>query len=154
MSLIEKKLKELNIQIPTPPSPVGNYLAFRISGNKIYISGQLPIDKNGIMIKGKIGNELTEEDGKKAALLCILNSIGHLKNAIKDLDKVKSCIKINGYINSENNFENHPSLLNSASDLLVKIFGEKGKHARAVVGVSSLPLNATVEIETIFEIEL
>ena len=154
MSLIEKKLKELNIQIPTPPSPVGNYLAFRISGNKIYISGQLPIDKNGIMIKGKIGNELTEEDGKKAALLCMLNSIGHLKNAIKDLNKVKSCIKINGYINSENNFENHPSLLNSASDLLVKIFGEKGKHARAVVGVSSLPLNATVEIETIFEIEL
>jgi enamine deaminase RidA (YjgF/YER057c/UK114 family) len=153
MSLIEKKLKELNIQIPTAPSPVGNYLAFRISGNKIYISGQLPIDKNGIMIKGKIGNELTEEDGKKAALLCMLNSIGHLKNAIKDLDKVKSCIKINGYINSENNFENHPSLLNSASDLLVKIFGEKGKHARAVVGVSSLPLNAAVEIETIFEIE-
>jgi enamine deaminase RidA (YjgF/YER057c/UK114 family) len=153
MSLIEKKLKELNIQIPTAPSPVGNYLAFRISGNKIYISGQLPIDKNGIMIKGKIGNELTEEDGKKAALLCMLNSIGHLKNAIKDLDKVKSCIKINGYINSENNFENHPTLLNSASDLLVKIFGEKGKHARAVVGVSSLPLNAAVEIETIFEIE-
>jgi len=153
MSLIEKKLKELNIQIPTAPSPVGNYLAFRISGNKIYISGQLPIDKNGIMIKGKIGNELTEEDGGKAALLCMLNSIGHLKNAIKDLDKVKSCIKINGYINSENNFENHPSLLNSASDLLVKIFGEKGKHARAVVGVSSLPLNAAVEIETIFEIE-
>jgi enamine deaminase RidA (YjgF/YER057c/UK114 family) len=105
------------------------------------------------MIKGKIGNELTEEDGKKAALLCMLNSIGHLKNAIKDLDKVKSCIKINGYINSENNFENHPTLLNSASDLLVKIFGEKGKHARAVVGVSSLPLNAAVEIETIFEIE-
>ena len=153
MSLIEKKLKELNIQIPTAPSPVGNYLAFRISGNKIYISGQLPIDKNGIMIKGKIGNELTEEDGKKAALLCMFNSIGHLKNAIKDLDKVKSCIKINGYINSENNFENHPTLLNSASDLLVKIFGEKGKHARAVVGVSSLPLNAAVEIETIFEIE-
>jgi len=153
MSLIEKKLKELNIQIPTAPSPVGNYLAFRISGNKIYISGQLPIDKNGIMIKGKIGNELTEEDGEKAALLCMFNSIGHLKNAIKDLDKVKSCIKINGYINSENNFENHPSLLNSASDLLVKIFGEKGKHARAVVGVSSLPLNAAVEIETIFEIE-
>ena len=153
MSLIEKKLKELNIQIPTAPSPVGNYLAFRISGNKIYISGQLPIDKNGIMIKGKIGNELTEEDGKKAALLCMLNSIGHLKNAVQDLDKVKSCIKINGYINSENNFENHPSLLNSASDLLVKIFGEKGKHARAVVGVSSLPLNAAVEIETIFEIE-
>ena len=153
MSLIEKKLKELNIQIPTAPSPVGNYLAFRISGNKIYISGQLPIDKNGIMIKGKIGNELTEEDGKKAALLCMLNSIGHLKNAIKDLDKVKSCIKINGYINSENNFENHPSLLNSASDLIVKIFEDKGRHARFAVGVASLPLNTPVEIEGIFEIE-
>ena len=154
MSVIEKKLKELNIEIPIPPSPVGNYLAYKISGNKIYISGQLPINKDGNMIKGKIGNELTEEDGKKAALLCMLNSIGHLKNAVENLDKVKSCIKINGYINSVNNFENHPVLLNSASDLLVKIFGEKGKHARAVVGVSSLPLNAAVEIETIFEIEI
>jgi len=83
-----------------------------------------------------------------------LNSIGHLKNAVENLDKIKSCIKINGYINSVNNFENHPALLNSASDLLVKIFGEKGKHARAVVGVSSLPLNAALEIETIFEIEI
>ena len=153
MSLIEKKLKELNIELPTPPLPVGNYLAYRVSGNKVYVSGQLPIDKDGIMIKGKVGDELTDEDGKKAAYLCILNSIGHLKNAVQNLDKVKSCIKINGYINSGNNFENHPSLLNSASDLLVTVFGEKGKHARAVVGVSSLPLNAAVEIEAIFEIE-
>ena len=144
MSAIEKKLKELNIEIPIPPSPVGNYLAYKISGNKIYISGQFPINKDGNMIKGKIGNELTEEDGKKAALLCMMNSIGHLKNAVENLDKVKSCIKINGYVNSVNNFENHP----------IKIFGEKGKHARAVVGVSSLPLNAAVEIETIFEIEI
>jgi len=153
MSLIEKKLKKLNIELPTPPLPVGNYLAYRVSGNKVYVSGQLPIDKDGIMIKGKVGDELTDEDGKKAAYLCILNSIGHLKNAVQNLDKVKSCIKINGYINSGNNFKNHPSLLNSASDLLVTVFGKKGKHARAVVGVSSLPLNAAVEIEAIFEIE-
>lgn len=142
------------IEIPNPPSPVGNYTAYKIVNNLIYISGQLPIDKNGEMIKGTIGKNLTLEDGQKAARLCILNSIGQLKNAIKDLDKVVQCIKMNGYINCTSEFIDHPKLLNSASDLLVTIFGNKGSHARAVVGVISLPLDAAVEIETIFEIKV
>ena len=142
------------IEIPNPPSPVGNYTAYKIVNNLIYISGQLPIDKNGEMIKGTIGKNLTLEDGQKAARLCILNSIGQLKNAIKDLDKVVQCIKMNGYINCTSEFTDHPKLLNSASDLLVTIFGNKGSHARAVVGVISLPLDAAAEIETIFEIKI
>lgn len=142
------------IEIPNPPSPVGNYTAYKIVNNLIYISGQLPIDKNGEMIKGTIGKNLTLEDGQKAARLCILNSIGQLKNAIKDLDKVVQCIKMNGYINCTSEFIDHPKLLNSASDLLVTIFGNRGSHARAVVGVISLPLDAAVEIETIFEIKV
>ena len=142
------------IEIPNPPSPVGNYTAYKIVNNLIYISGQLPIDKNGEMIKCTIGKNLTLEDGQKAARLCILNSIGQLKNAIKDLDKVVQCIKMNGYINCTSEFTDHPKLLNSASDLLVTIFGNKGSHARAVVGVISLPLDAAVEIETIFEIKV
>ena len=104
------------IEIPNPPSPVGNYTAYKIVNNLIYISGQLPIDKNGEMIKGTIGKNLTLEDGKKAARLCILNSIGQLKNAIKDLDKVIQCVKMNGYINCTSEFIDHPKLLNSASD--------------------------------------
>ena len=141
------------IEIPNPPSPVGNYAAYKITNNLIYISGQLPINKNGEMIKGTIGKDLTLEDGQKAAELCILNNIGQLKNAIKDLDKVVQCVKMNGYINCTSEFIDHPKLLNSASDLLITIFGNRGIHARAVVGTVSLPLNAAVEIETLFEIK-
>ena len=104
------------------------------------------------MIKGKIGKDLNIDDGKQAAKLCILNAIGHLKKHVEDLNKVKKCVKINGFVNCSEDFFEHPALLNTASDLLVQIFGNKGKHARAVVGVPSLPLNAAVEIETIFEV--
>lgn len=141
------------IEIPTPPSPVGNYSAYKIVNNLIYISGQLPINKNGEMIKGTIGKNLTLEDGQKAAELCILNCVGQLKNAVKDLNNVVQCIKINGYVNCTNEFKDQPKLLNAGSDLLVQIFGERGIHARAVVGAISLPLDAAVEIEAIFEIK-
>lgn len=140
------------IEIPNPPSPVGNYTAYKIVNNLIYVSGQLPINKDGNMITGTIGDNLTLEDGQKAAELCILNCVGHLKNAVKNLDNVVQCIKINGYVNCTNKFKDHPKLLNAASDILVQIFGNRGIHARAVVGVTSLPLNAAVEIEAIFEI--
>ena len=149
---IEDNLKKYGITIPNPPSPVGNYVAFNQSGNLIFISGQLPINSKGEMIKGKIGKDLKIEDGMKAAKLCILNSIGHLKKAVGNLDNVKKCVKINGFINCSDNFYDHPKLLNTASDILVNLFGDKGMHSRAVVGVPSLPLNAAVEIETIFEI--
>lgn len=149
---IEENLKKNLLSIPNPPGPVGNYVAYNQTGNLIFISGQLPIDEKGEMIKGKIGRDLNIEQGKQAAKLCILNAIGHLKKHVGDLNKVKKCVKINGYINSTEDFYEHPILLNSASDILVQIFGDKGMHARAVVGVPSLPLNAAVEIETIFEV--
>ena len=149
---IEENLKNNSIIIPNPPAPVGNYVAYNQTGNLIFISGQLPVDEKGQMIKGKIGKDLNIDDGKQAAKLCILNAIGHLKKHVEDLNKVKKCVKINGFINCSEDFFEHPALLNTASDLLVKIFGDKGKHARAVVGVPSLPLNAAVEIETIFEV--
>ena len=149
---IEENLKKNLLSIPNPQVPVGNYVAYNQTGNLIFISGQLPIDEKGEMIKGKIGRDLNIEQGKQAAKLCILNAIGHLKKHVGDLNIVKKCVKINGYINSTEDFYEHPALLNSASDILVQIFGDKGMHARAVVGVPSLPLNAAVEIETIFEV--
>lgn len=149
---VEENLKNNSITIPNPPAPVGNYVAYNQTGNLIFISGQLPVDENSQMIKGKIGRDLNIDDGKQAAKLCILNAIGHLKKHVEDLNKVKKCVKINGFINCSEDFFEHPALLNTASDLLVQIFGDKGKHARAVVGVPSLPLNAAVEIETIFEV--
>lgn len=154
MNNIQKNLEKFNIIIPNPPNPVGNYCAYTISRDKIYISGQLPIKENGDIIKGKIGENLTMDDGKEAAKIAILNSIGHLKKAVSDLNKVKKCLKINGFINCTSDFYEHPALLNVASDIMINIFGDKGVHARAVIGVSSLPLNAVIEIETIFEIKV
>ena len=149
---IEENLKNLNLAIPKAPNPVGNYLAYVKSSNLIFISGQLPINTNGELIKGKIGLDLNSQDGEKATKLAILNVLGQLQNATGDLNLIKKCIKITGYYNCTENFKDHPKLLNIASDLIVGVFEEKGKHARAVVGVSSLPLNAAVELETIFEI--
>ena len=150
---VKKKLEALNLDISFAPKAVGSYAAYKKINNLVYISGQLPINKKGQLIQGKLGDNLNLEEGKEAAKLCILNSIAHLKNAVKDLDRVKKCVKINGYINSTKDFTEHAALLNSASDTLVQIFGEKGKHVRAVVGLESLPLGAAIEIETIFEIE-
>ena len=149
---IEENLRKNQITIPNPPSPVGNYVAYNKSVNLIFISGQLPINEKGEMIKGKIGKDLNIADGIEAAKLCILNSVGHLKKAVGDLNKVKRCVKINGFVSCSDDFYDHPKLLNTASDILVNIFGEKGMHSRAVVGVPSLPLNAAVEIEAVFEI--
>ena len=153
MSEIEHLIKKLGIEIPKPPLPVGNYAAYTKSNSLIYISGQLPLNSEGTLIVGKVGLDLTIEQGKEAARLCILNCIGQLKSAVLNLDTIKKCIKINGYINCTKDFIEHPKLLNAASDIIVKIFGNKGIHARAVIGVESLPLGAAVEIEAIFEID-
>ena len=150
--MILDNLKKLNITIPDAPDPVGAYVAYKYAGKLLYISGQLPINKDGNMIKGKIGNELTEEDGKKAALLCILNSIGHLKNAVENLDKVKSCIKLTGFVNSTEDFTEQPKVINGASDLIASIFSEAGMHTRAAVSANSLPLGVSVEVDAIFEL--
>ncbi len=150
---VEEKIKQLNIEIPKSPKPVGAYVAFRIVNKLVYISGQVSFDQNGNLIKGKVGSELSLEKGQEAAKACAINIISQLKSACDgDLEKVKSCIKINGYVNSTDNFLDQPKVINAASELIVNVFGEKGKHARAAVSVNSLPLGAAVEIESIFEI--
>ncbi len=149
---IEDRLKELNINLPKAPDPVGAYVASKIVKNLIYISGQLPLDSKGNLIKGKIGKEISLEQGKQAAEICALNLLAQLQKISGSLDKVKGCIKITGYVNSIDSFTDQPKIINGASDLISKIFGDIGKHTRAAVSVNSLPLGAAVEIEGIFEL--
>ena len=150
---ILNKLRELNITLPDAPSPVGSYVAFKKVNNFLFISGQLPISNDGKMIKGKIGKDLTLEDGKKASKLCVINILAQAKKAMNgDLDKIKNCIKITGFVNSTDNFIDQPKVINPASETLSSVFGESGKHARAAVSTNSLPLGAAVEIDAIFEI--
>ena len=149
---VEDNIKKLNIEIPNAPDPVGNYLPFVKSGNLIFISGQLPIDTNGKIIEGKIGLDLDVKSAEIATKIATLNVLGQLKKALGNLNLIKKCIKITAYYNCTKDFKDHPKILNTASNLIVKLLGEKGKHTRVVVGVNSLPLNAAVEIETIFEI--
>ena len=151
--MIENKLKELDILLPEAPDPVGAYVAYKKAGNLLFISGQLPISSDGKMIKGKIGKDLNLEDGKAASKLCVINILSQVKKALNgDLNKVKNCIKITGYVNSTNEFIDQPKVINPASEILSNVFGDNGKHARAAVSANSLPLNASVEIEAIFEI--
>ena len=149
----KEKLSELKIRLPEAPNPVGAYVAFKITKNLLYISGQLPVDDNGKIIKGKIGKDLKIEDGQKASMLCVLNILSQAKKAMEgDLDKIKSCVKITGFVNSSDDFTDQPKVINPASETLSKVFGNKGKHSRAAVSVNSLPLGAAVEIDAIFEI--
>ena len=150
---IENNLKKLNIELPKAPDPVGSYVADAVAGDLIFISGQVSFNKDGKLIKGKIGKELNIEQGQEAAKYCALNLLAQLKKACNgNLDKVKKCIKITGYVNSIDTFIDQPKVINGASDLISNVFGEKGKHARAAVSASSLPLGAAVEIEGIFQI--
>ena len=150
----EKKLKDLNIVLPKAPDPVGAYVAYKKVNKLLYISGQLPIDVNGKMIKGKIGKDLTLEDGQKASRLCVANILAQTKKALDgDLNKVKNCVKITGYVNSSDDFVDQPKVINPASEALSAVFGEKGKHSRAAISANSLPLGVAVEIDAIFEIE-
>ena len=151
---IENKLKELNIELPNAPDPVGAYVAFKKIGNLLFISGQLPISRDGKIIKGKIGADLNLEDGQKASKLCVINILAQVKKALSgDLNKVKNCVKITGFVNSTDDFKDQPKVINPASEILSSVFGEKGKHARAAVSTNALPLGAVVEIDAIFEIE-
>ena len=151
--MVNENLKKLNIEIPNAPSPVGAYVAYKKTGNLLFISGQLPISTDGKMIKGKIGKDLSLEDGQNASKLCVINILAQLKKALNgDLDKTKNCVKITGYVNSTYDFVDQPKVINPASEILSKTFNEKGKHSRAAVSVNSLPLGAAVEIDSIFEI--
>ena len=150
---IENKLKELNIELPNAPDPVGAYVAFKKIGNLLFISGQLPISRDGKIIKGKIGADLNLEDGQKASKLCVINILAQVKKALNgDLNKVKNCVKITGFVNSINDFKDQPKVINPASETLSSVFGVNGKHARAAISTNSLPLGAAVEIDAIFEI--
>ena len=150
--MILDNLKKLKLEIPDAPDPVGAYVAFKIVGNLLYISGQLPIGADGKIIKGKIGKELTLEEGQSAARLCVINILAQAKKAMSgDLNKIKGCIKITGFVNSTDDFKDQPKVINPASEMLSAVFGETGKHARAAVSTNSLPLGVAVEIDAIFE---
>lgn len=153
MNTLTDRLKELNIVIPDAPAPVGAYVAYKKAGNLIFISGQLPIDLKGNMIKGKIGRDISLEEGQKAAKLCIINVLAQAKKAVDgDLNKIKNCVKITGFVNSSDDFVDQPKVINAASETLSAVFGNSGKHTRAAVSCNSLPLGIAVEIDAIFEI--
>ena len=149
----EKKILELNLELPEAKAPVGNYVATKIIGKLLYISGQISISDNGELIKGKIGKELTTDQGYDAAKRCALSIISQAKKACNDdLSKIKSCVKLTGFVNSTDEFTEQPRVINGASDLIVSIFGDTGMHTRAAVSTNSLPLGVSVEVDAIFEL--
>ena len=149
----ENKIKELNIQLPKAADPVGSYVAAKISGKILFISGQISISETGELIKGKLGKDLDTQAGYDAAKRCALSIISQVKKACNDdLSKVKSCIKLTGFVNSTNEFTEQPKVINGASDLIASVFGEAGMHTRAAVSTNSLPLGVAVEVDAIFEL--
>ena len=149
----DSKLKELNIDLPKAADPVGSYVATKITGKLLYISGQISMNENGELIKGKLGKELNTEAGYNAAKRCALNIIAQAKKACaNDLSKIKSCIKLTGFVNSTDDFIDQPKVINGASDLIASIFGDAGMHTRAAVSTNSLPLGVSVEVDAIFEL--
>ena len=151
---IENKIKELNIELPQAPDPVGSYSATKIIGKILYVSGQISIDDKGQLIKGKLGKDVSVEDGYKAAKRCALNIVAQTKKACgNDLSKIKSCVKLTGFVNSTEEFIDQPKVINGASDLIVSIFGSDGMHTRAAISTNSLPLGVAVEVDAIFELK-
>ena len=149
----QENIKKNSIILPNAPDPVGSYVASKISGHLLFISGQISIDEKGNLIKGKLGNDLSTEDGYKAAERCAMSIVAQANKILKnDLNKIKSCVKLVGFVNSNENYTEQPKVINGASDTIVKIFGDKGMHTRAAVSVNSLPLGVAVEVDAIFEI--
>ena len=149
----EENIKKLKIELPEAKAPVGNYVATKVSGKLLFISGQISIDEKGELIKGKLGKELNTEAGYNAAKRCALSIIAQAKKACNnDLSKIKSCIKLTGFVNSSDDFIEQPKVINGASDLIASVFEDIGMHTRAAVSVNSLPLDVAVEVDAIFEI--
>ena len=149
-----KKILELDIKLPNAKAPVGSYVATKVVGKLLFISGQISINDKGELIKGKIGKDLSTEDGYYAAKRCGLSIISQVKNACNnDLSKIKSCIKLTGFVNSTDEFVEQPKVVNGASDLIKNVFGDNGTHTRAAVSTNSLPLGVAVEVDAIFEIK-
>ena len=150
----EKKLEELNIKLPEAKAPAGNYVATKISGKMLFVSGQISVDENGDLIKGKLGKDMDTEAGYNAAKRCGLSIVTQVKKACGgDLSKIKSCIKLTGFVNSTEDFTEQPKVINGASDIIAKIFGDAGMHTRAAVSTNSLPLGVSVEVDAIFELK-
>ena len=146
-------MRDLKIQLPKPSAPVANYLPYVVVGSLVFVSGQIPMGFNGIEFDGKVGADLSVEDGQKAARLCALNLIAQLREACSgDLDRVTRVVKLGGFVNCTETFSQQPQVINGASDLMVDVFGDMGKHSRSAVGVANLPMNVAVEIDGIFEI--
>ena len=153
MHIFEKNIKNLELKIPSMALPVANYVPYKIFDKILYISGQAPIKEGSLIYKGKVGKDITEEEGIEAGKLCCINIISALKSAINnDWEKLDGFIKLGGFVNCDANFVNHPQIINGASDLLVNIFGEQGKHTRFAVGSNSLPMNISVEIDAVIKL--
>jgi enamine deaminase RidA (YjgF/YER057c/UK114 family) len=150
--MIDDVLSTLGISLPSPPTAAGSYVPVVISGNLAFVSGQIPLVGKEVRFRGKVGKDLTLEQGQEAARLCVINALAQLKAALGDLSRISRIVKVTGFVSCEPTFVDHPKVMNGASDLLVKVFGENGKHARAAVGMSSLPLDSAVEVELIAEL--
>lgn len=149
--MIEEKLKSLGIILPVPPKPAGSYIPVVITGNLAFVSGQIPIQDGKVAVTGKVPTERTVEDAQGAAKICAINILAQIKANLGSLDRITKIVRVSGFVNSTGDFTEHPKIINAASDLFFEIFGDKGKHSRIAVGVSSLPLNSTVEIDMIVE---
>ena len=150
---VEQKLASLGITLATPASPIANYAPFVRSGNLLVVSGQLCFGADGKLVaKGQLGSGVSIEDGQKAARACAVNLLAQIKGALGDLDKVSCVVRLGGFINSAHGFTDGPKVMNGASDLMVEVFGDKGRHARSTIGVSALPADAAVEVEGMFEV--
>ena len=149
--MIEEKLKELGIDIPTPPSPAGSYIPVVTTGNLAFVSGQIPMKEGKVIFEGKVPENQSVDSAREAAKICIINGLAQLKINLGSLDKITKFVRISGFVNSSPDFAEQPKVINAASDLLVEVFGDMAKHSRIAVGVASLPLNSTVEIDMIVE---
>jgi len=154
MASIEQRLSELGVSLPTPAAPLANYVPYARSGNQIVISGQLCLNEQGkLAYTGKLGANVSNEQGKEAARFCAINVLAQLRAAIGDLSQVSRCVRLGGFINADPSFVDLAYVMNGASDFMVDVFGDKGRHARSTVGVAALPLDAAVEVEAVFEIQ-
>lgn len=154
--MIEEKILALGIELPNAPQSAGSYVQVAITGNLVFVSGQLPVEPGSIPIqvkfKGKVGKDISLEEGQEAARLCTINALAQLKSTLGSLEKIRKFVKVSGFVNCDASFSNHPQIINGASDFIVQLFGEKGRHSRSAIGASSLPLDSAVEIEFIVEI--
>lgn len=150
---VERKLEEMGLILPPKTTPLANYVPCVRTGNLLFVSGHGPVQQDGTIVRGKVGDTLTQEEGYEAARLVCINMLSAIKNAIGDLDKLHRVVKVLGMVNATDSFKDHPAVINGCSDLLVEAFGERGKHARSAVGMGSLPMGIAVEIEMIVEVE-